>query len=93
MRIKTSRDLGLLIRDQRRAMGIRQEDLAKKIGVSRSWLIGVEQGKPRAEIGLVLRAATALGLTMDVKGVARDTERPPASNIDAIVHAARRPQS
>ena len=33
-------------------LGLDQAELAEKAGTSRKWLIEVEQGKPRAEIGL-----------------------------------------
>jgi HTH-type transcriptional regulator/antitoxin HipB len=40
--------------------------LAKKAGTSRKWLIEVEQGKPRAEFGLILRALKSLGVSLDL---------------------------
>jgi HTH-type transcriptional regulator/antitoxin HipB len=36
--------------------------LAERAGVGREWIIGLEKGKPTAEIGLVLRTLRALGL-------------------------------
>ena len=36
-------------------------------GVSRQWVVEVEKGKPRAELGLVLRALVALELALDVR--------------------------
>ena len=43
-----------------------QSDLAEKAGTSRKWIVEVEQGKPRAEIGLVLRTLKALGVSLDL---------------------------
>ena len=40
--------------------------LAEKAGTSRKWIVEVEQGKPRAEIGLVLRTLKALGVSLDL---------------------------
>jgi len=34
---------------------------------SRKWLIEVEQGKPRAEFGLILRTLKSLGVSLDLK--------------------------
>jgi HTH-type transcriptional regulator/antitoxin HipB len=68
MLIHNARDLGLRMRDQRLELGLSQAALAKHVGVSRSWVIQVERGNPGAEIGLVLRALSALGLEVDVRG-------------------------
>jgi HTH-type transcriptional regulator/antitoxin HipB len=72
MHIRTPLDLGLIIRDRRRKLGLSQSELAGKAGVGRQWLVAVEHGKARAEIGLVLRTLTALGLTLSVDGEDRD---------------------
>lgn len=68
--------------------------MARRIGVSRQWLVEVERGKPRAEIGWVLRALNVLGIPLQVgypmyaTGVADS----PDIDVDAIVDAARKPQ-
>ena len=64
MRIRTPIDLGALIRERRKALRLDQKTLAEKVGVSRQWIVDVEQGKPRLEIGLVLRTADALGIVL-----------------------------
>ena len=61
MLVRTPRDLGLLIRERRKKLGLDQQELAKKVGVSRLWVIEIERGKPRAEIGLVIWLPMALG--------------------------------
>ena len=66
MRIRTPIDLGALIRERRKALRLDQKTLAEKVGVSRQWIVDVEQGKPRLEIGLVLRTADALGIVLTV---------------------------
>jgi len=55
---------GRLIRERRLKLGLDQITLARKAGTSRKWLIEVESGKPRAEIGLILRTLKALGVTL-----------------------------
>lgn len=67
MKIRNARDLGLLLRQKRRSRGWSQADLADRIGASRHWVIEVERGKPTAELGLVLKAISALDLTLDVR--------------------------
>jgi HTH-type transcriptional regulator/antitoxin HipB len=91
MRIRTPADLGALIRDHRIKLGLDQRSLAPKVGVSRQWIVEVEKGRPRAEIGLLLRTINALGILL-----ATDEEAPgkkgggtPAVDIDSIVAAAR----
>lgn len=94
MIVRTPSDLGLLIRSRRRELGLDQRTLAERVGVSRLWIIEFERGKPRAEIGLVLRTLTALGLRLDastegaVKRAGPSRAAPP--DIDAIVDAARK---
>ncbi|MBY0276834.1 helix-turn-helix domain-containing protein [Candidatus Binatia bacterium] len=78
MRVQTAGDLGALIRERRQKLGMDQKTLAAKAGVSRFWVIGIECGKPRAEVGLVLRTLRALGLVMDVDVPLAAHERPAA---------------
>jgi HTH-type transcriptional regulator/antitoxin HipB len=52
MRIRTPADFAVLIRKARKKLRLDQSTLAKKIGVSRLWLVEIEKGKPRAEMGL-----------------------------------------
>ena len=65
-----------------------------RVGVSRQWVSGVERGKPRAEVGLILRALRALGLDLSV-GPQDEGARPrhepelPNIDIDAVVEKAR----
>lgn len=92
MRIRTAKDVGLVIRERRRALGLAQRELARRLGVSRQWVSDVERGKPRADVALVLRALTALGMTIEVRG---DPASPGftdsvVSEIDAVVRNARR---
>lgn len=90
MLIRTPADLGAIIRERRKQLKLDQAKLAKRIGVSRQWLVGVERGHPRAALGLVLRALDTLGIRLT-----SGTERPEQKgatdpDIDAIVAAARK---
>lgn len=65
MRIRTVRDIGLLIREARTRRGLTQAALAKMINVTQSWISWIENGKTSAEIGKVLLALAALGVEMN----------------------------
>jgi HTH-type transcriptional regulator / antitoxin HipB len=94
MRVRTPADLGNLIRSTRKRLQLDQSTLAKKIGVSRLWLVEIEKGKPRAEIGLVLRTLDALGISLNA--TAPESQSPKSSqstvDIDRIVATAREPR-
>ena len=93
MKIRTTSELGLLLRERRRELGLRQEELADRIGVSRQWVGKVEKGRQRVDAGLVLRAIGALRLVLDVH---RDSDtaifgkKARRADIDAVVRAACR---
>lgn len=53
---------GLMIRNRRRAMGLRQEDVALATGVGRRYLIDLESGKSTARLGPALMIARHLGI-------------------------------
>lgn len=63
--LKTPDDFGNLIRQRRKALAWGQAELAHAVGVSRRWVIQTEKGKPGAELGLILRTLTVLGLRLD----------------------------
>ena len=92
MRIRTSIDLGALIRDRRIALRLDQKALADKVGVSRQWIVEIEKGKPRAEIALVLRTLDALGIPLTASDTTKEKGKggPPPVDIDSIISAARR---
>lgn len=66
MRVRTSADIGRIIRDRRHDRGWDQQALADRVGVSRLWISEIENGKPRAQIDLVLRTLAALDLPIDI---------------------------
>jgi HTH-type transcriptional regulator / antitoxin HipB len=92
--LRTPTDIGALIKDRRRALGIDQAELAERIGVGRLWVNQVERGKPGASLGLVLRALAAVDV--DIKAFTDDgsekSNYPPivGSDINVIVENARR---
>jgi transcriptional regulator with XRE-family HTH domain len=54
---------GSLIRSRRRALNMRQHELALATGVGRRFLIELEAGKPSCQLGRSLMVAHALGIT------------------------------
>ena len=94
MRSRTPADFGALIRDRRIALGLDQKTLAQKVGASRTWIVDAEKGKPRSEIGLLLRTITALGIVLNAQGPEpKDTVLPkidPPVDINSIIESARK---
>ena len=86
MRVRTAEELGLTIRDRRAELGLSQAELASRIGATRYWVIAVEKGKPRAEVGLLLAALDALDLDVLV-----EPRRAPAdeADLDALIERHR----
>ena len=84
MRMRTATDLGAFIRERRTKLGMDQVALAEKAGTSRKWLIEVEQGKPRADIGLILRTLKTLGVSIDLQidSLAKATSNDKAGSTD-----------
>jgi HTH-type transcriptional regulator / antitoxin HipB len=66
MQIINPNDIGRVIREQRQRLGLDQQELANRVGVSRQWIVEIEHGKPRAEIGLVLKTINALNLGINI---------------------------
>lgn len=91
MIVRSPVELGAVIRDQRKARGLGQQQLARLVGVSRQWIIEVEKGKPRAEIGLLLRTLDALGVELAAQAHEESAKKSKtAINLDAIVESSRR---
>ena len=93
MLIRTPADLGAVIRDRRKLLGLGQAELAEKIDVSRQWVVAIERGHSRAELGLVLRTLDALGIRLETKEKDATPKLPSGPDIDAIVAAARKSRS
>jgi DNA-binding XRE family transcriptional regulator len=70
--LRTAEQLGAAIRLKRKEKNLTQSELAKLLGAERKWVINLESGNSRAEIGLVLRALEALNLRASIT----DGEKP-----------------
>ena len=90
LKIKNARDLGLAIKERRIAAGLDQGALAAKIGVSRLWVNEIEKGKPRAAVGLVLKALNALDIAFQIDdGQAHGSDAIDMIDLDAVVDSAK----
>jgi HTH-type transcriptional regulator / antitoxin HipB len=73
LRVRSIRDIAAAARGRRLDLGLSQAQVAKRVGVSRKWIVEFEAGKPSAELGLALRVLDELGLALDVS---RQVEAP-----------------
>jgi len=89
MILRAPKEIGALIRDRRSKMHLSQHDLARKVRVSRAWIIALEQGKPTVQLGLVLQTLRELGIALHV-GVEASGRSDDGIDIDAIVDSPRR---
>ncbi|MEM8988445.1 MAG: helix-turn-helix domain-containing protein [Pseudomonadota bacterium] len=90
LKIKNARDLGLAIKERRIAAGLDQGALAVKIGVSRLWVNEIEKGKPRAAVGLVLKALNVLDIAFQIDdGEAHSSDAIDMIDLDAVVDSAK----
>ncbi|MDR1431019.1 MAG: helix-turn-helix domain-containing protein [Propionibacteriaceae bacterium] len=60
--LATADDVATTVRAERAALRMTQAELAEKAGVSRKFLIAIEQGHPRAELDKVLAILHALDI-------------------------------
>lgn len=83
MRVSTAKELGAYVRGERRAQGLTQVELASRAGVSRDWLIRLEAGERRLEVGLVLDVLNSLERPLRTTELAA---RQPDDTDDAFTH-------
>jgi len=78
--VNSINDIAAAIRGRRLKLGLSQEQLASRAGVSRQWVNELERGKPTAELGLVLGLLDALELNLELG--ARESAQRPAAVVD-----------
>jgi len=64
MRIREVEDFGAVARQRRRDLGLSQDALAKRAGVTRQWLVRFEQGNPDVSLSKAFAVMIELGLTL-----------------------------
>lgn len=73
--LHNAEQLGAAVRLKRKEKGLSQSGLADLLGVERKWVLRLEAGNPKAELGLVLKALNALSL----RALLSDDDQPPSS--------------
>jgi HTH-type transcriptional regulator/antitoxin HipB len=79
---------------KRREKGLTQSGLAKLLGAERKWVINLESGNSKAEIGLVLRTLEALNLRASLTDAGRPGTRGglrDASRLDQVFQRLQQP--
>jgi len=75
--IRNPEQLGRAIRLKRKEKSLSQSALAGQLGVGRKWVIRVESGNPKAELGLILKTLDALGLRASLS---EESQQPPTKD-------------
>lgn len=60
--------IGTAVRDARRAMGLRQDQLAGAAGVGLRFIVELEAGKSTIQLGKTIQVLEALGCHLNVEG-------------------------
>jgi len=64
--VRSSADIGALVRTARKEQNLRQDELAGVAGVGLRFIVDLEAGKPTAQIGKVLQVLQTLGCSIDI---------------------------
>ncbi|MCP2137760.1 y4mF family transcriptional regulator [Rhizobium sp. SLBN-94] len=64
--VRTSNDIGDLVRSVRKEQNLRQDELAGVSGVGVRFIVDLEAGKPTAQIEKVLHVLQTLGCSVDI---------------------------
>ncbi|WP_106282242.1 helix-turn-helix domain-containing protein [Geodermatophilus tzadiensis] len=92
MQLSTVQDLGNAIRAARLRKGLTQLEVARRAGLSRQWLAGLERGSANPTWDVVLRLAAALEADLtftDRAETAQQSDRQPQIDLDALLNAHR----
>lgn len=91
--MRNPEQIGRAIRLRRMEKCLSQSEFATSLGVGRKWVIGIEAGNPKAELGLVLKALDALGLQASLvqeHNAPFGARQPEPSRIDEVFQRLRR---
>ena len=86
--------LGRAVRLKRQEQGLSQNALAAQLGVERKWVIRLESGNPKAELGLVLKVLDALDLRASLgdekPSSSKESRVPGPSRLDEVFSRLQR---
>jgi len=66
--MKTSQEIGALIRETRKSQGLTQSDLAMIANTAQRFISELERGKPTCQLGKTLDVLAALGIRIGLRG-------------------------
>lgn len=90
MRVRSIADAAAAVRGRRLDLGLSQDQLARRAGVSRKWIYEFEAGKPTAALGHVMRVLETLGLHVDISTEASGNTAAAMIDLDALLEEHRR---
>src|ERR1700753_1437479 len=67
-------EIGKIIRTARLRQKLSQAELARLLGTTQAWISEVEKGKETAQIGMILRALTHLGIRLRTDEATQDAK-------------------
>lgn len=59
--------IGQIVRNERKELGLRQDELAAASGVGLRFVVDLERGKATAQIGKVITVLAALGCELQIR--------------------------
>ncbi|MBT2500097.1 helix-turn-helix transcriptional regulator [Agromyces sp. ISL-38] len=66
MRVRSVRELGAAVRERREALGLSQQAIAERAGVTREWVVRFEGGKASVRLDRVFDVLTVLDLSVEL---------------------------
>ncbi len=64
--VKSSMDIGALVRSTRKEQNLRQDELAGVAGVGLRFIVDLEAGKPTVQLAKVLQVLRTLGCSVEI---------------------------
>ncbi|MEN0119328.1 MAG: helix-turn-helix transcriptional regulator [Agrobacterium cavarae] len=64
--VKSSMEIGALVRSTRKEQNLRQDELAGVAGVGLRFIVDLEAGKPTAQLAKVLQVLQTLGCSVEI---------------------------
>lgn len=89
MKVTTTTELGLLLAERRKELGMTQQEFARYVGVPRLWVAQVETGKTNPTFSRLLQVVRRAGLSLSLD--ARSDSRMGSDNGNKQSEPRRRP--
>ena len=69
MEVRAASDFGALVAERRECLSLSQAELARRAGVTREWVVRLENGSTTVTLFRLMRVLRELGLVFDVSEV------------------------